>query len=350
VTTSVTERWSGIDAPTDSDRRCRSFCTRLDRAGSLQRLSTHDVPANQRLSYLHDFVAAQIGGLRFAPKDNATFGFDLTTQTFDGDVVLGKTCYSAVTGSRDRQLLSDGRCNYVMSIHDTDYEMEMGGRHSTVRAGDIVIVDESQPFTFTLPGTRAAIMALNRKRIEQHAPEIAAGPVHYIAGTSPEAALLSGYVALLNQHALSYDTGAITDHLMHLVARLLGRPRVLEASGREAIGTARMALVKTDIERHLTDPALSLDAVALRQGISSRYIQQLFARRGLTFSDHVRNRRLDHAMKQLRGPANLDRTISDIAFETGFGDLSSFNRAFRKRFGASPRDIRAAALAAHLRD
>lgn len=304
----------------------------------------HDVPASQRLSYLHDFVATQIGGLRFAPADSATFGFELTTQSLDGDFVLGTTCYSAVTGSRDRRLLSDGRCNYVMSIHDTAYELETGGGSWTIRAGDIVIVDEGHPFTFKLPGTRSDILSLNRKRIERHAPEIAARPVHHIAAKSPETALLAGYIALLNKHPVESDTRAITDHIVHLVARILGGANRPEASGRRAIGAARMALVKADVERHLTDPALSIDAVALRQAISPRYIQQLFAREGLTFSDHVRERRLDLVMSRLRGQADLDETISDIAFEAGFGDLSSFNRAFRKRFGASPKDVRAGAL------
>ena len=33
--------------------------------------------------------------------------------------------------------------------------------------------------------------------------------------------------------------------------------------------------------------------------------------------------------------------ISTIAFEAGFGDLSYFNHAFRRRYGATPSDIRA---------
>jgi len=35
-----------------------------------------------------------------------------------------------------------------------------------------------------------------------------------------------------------------------------------------------------------------------------------------------------------------DRTVSSVAFDAGFGDLSYFNRAFRRRYGATPSDIR----------
>ena len=36
-------------------------------------------------------------------------------------------------------------------------------------------------------------------------------------------------------------------------------------------------------------------------------------------------------------------TITTIAFEAGFGDLSYFNRAFRRLYAASPSEVRAAA-------
>jgi AraC-like DNA-binding protein len=36
-------------------------------------------------------------------------------------------------------------------------------------------------------------------------------------------------------------------------------------------------------------------------------------------------------------------TIAAIAFEAGFGDVSYFTRAFRRRYGASPSSVRASA-------
>jgi AraC-like DNA-binding protein len=43
----------------------------------------------------------------------------------------------------------------------------------------------------------------------------------------------------------------------------------------------------------------------------------------------------------LSNPLVAERTISTIADESDFGDLSHFNRAFRRRYGETPADVRA---------
>jgi AraC-like DNA-binding protein len=46
----------------------------------------------------------------------------------------------------------------------------------------------------------------------------------------------------------------------------------------------------------------------------------------------------------LRDPGQWGRKIADIAFQVGFADLSIFNRNFRRKYGATPTDIRQAAF------
>ena len=43
----------------------------------------------------------------------------------------------------------------------------------------------------------------------------------------------------------------------------------------------------------------------------------------------------------LSDPRLAERTISAIAYDAGFGDLSHFNRAFHRRYGETPSDVRA---------
>jgi methylphosphotriester-DNA--protein-cysteine methyltransferase len=66
-------------------------------------------------------------------------------------------------------------------------------------------------------------------------------------------------------------------------------------------------------------------------------------REGLTFSAFILDRRLSRAHRFLSEPRLADRKISSVAFDVGFGDLSYFNRVFRRRYGATPSEIRRAA-------
>jgi AraC-like DNA-binding protein len=61
---------------------------------------------------------------------------------------------------------------------------------------------------------------------------------------------------------------------------------------------------------------------------------------GLTFSAFVLEQWLARVYRTLRDPRLRDRTIGAMAFDLGFNDLSYFNRVFRRRYGATPSDVR----------
>jgi AraC-like DNA-binding protein len=105
----------------------------------------------------------------------------------------------------------------------------------------------------------------------------------------------------------------------------------------------RRAAVLHEIERRSSDPNLTAIAVATLLGITPRYVHLLLEETGHSFTYHLAARRLERAAALLRDPNWRGRKIADIAAEAGFTDLSYFNRAFRRRYGATPSDIRAAA-------
>jgi AraC-like DNA-binding protein len=65
------------------------------------------------------------------------------------------------------------------------------------------------------------------------------------------------------------------------------------------------------------------------------------------FSEFVRGQRLARAHQLFNDPHRLRAQIGEIAFEVGFSDLSHFNRDFRRRYGVTPSDVRAAAIRRH---
>ena len=84
-----------------------------------------------------------------------------------------------------------------------------------------------------------------------------------------------------------------------------------------------------------------MTTLAARHRLAVRYVQRLFEAEGTTFTEFVLARRLERAHRLLTDPRCTDRPVSMIAFEVGFGHVPYFNEAFRRRFGASPSDVRA---------
>src|SRR5262245_34801926 len=134
-------------------------------------------------------------------------------------------------------------------------------------------------------------------------------------------------------------------HMHDLVAATIGATRdgraIVEGRG---IAAARLRAIMTDIGAHLGDGDLSVAEVARRHRVTPRYIHRLFENEGLTFSSFLLCQRLSRAHRMLSDPRLSDRNISSVAFDVGFGDLSYFNRAFRRCYAATPTEIRHSAM------
>jgi AraC-like DNA-binding protein len=134
-------------------------------------------------------------------------------------------------------------------------------------------------------------------------------------------------------------------HIHDLCALAIGTSRdVAEAAKGRGLRAARLQAIKADILQNLGSETLSARLLARRHCVTPRYIHKLFEGEGVTLSQFVMGQRLARVHAALADPRNAGSTIGAIAFEAGFGDLSTFNRAFRRQFGATPSDVRAASL------
>jgi AraC family transcriptional regulator of adaptative response/methylated-DNA-[protein]-cysteine methyltransferase len=74
-----------------------------------------------------------------------------------------------------------------------------------------------------------------------------------------------------------------------------------------------------------------------RKGIEPSKIRRWFQKnRGMTFHRYQRLFRLNVAFKKIQS----GESVSAVAFDSGYGSLSGFNEAFKKRFGISPSIVR----------
>jgi AraC-like DNA-binding protein len=75
-------------------------------------------------------------------------------------------------------------------------------------------------------------------------------------------------------------------------------------------------------------------------GVSTRYLQQLFARRNDCVSNCIRRERLLGCVLDLSDVKNSARSITEIAFTWGFNSASHFSATFKNEYGLTARDYR----------
>ena len=82
---------------------------------------------------------------------------------------------------------------------------------------------------------------------------------------------------------------------------------------------------------------ITLEQAADSVGFSKFHFTRLFKEyTGTTFLDYVMHKRIQAAQELL----STDQSITSIAFRTGFNNLTSFNRSFKKYTGLSPSQYR----------
>lgn len=90
--------------------------------------------------------------------------------------------------------------------------------------------------------------------------------------------------------------------------------------------------------KHYTEP-LSLDRLATELNVGKYHISHIFGKKlKISFPDYVNGLRINDAIRKLT--ADTGCSITDIAYDCGFSSTRTFNRAFVKYTGISPREYR----------
>lgn len=89
------------------------------------------------------------------------------------------------------------------------------------------------------------------------------------------------------------------------------------------------------------NPDLELKQLEEITGIKSYYITEVInTLLGQNFYEFVNNYRIEEVKRKLMDPANDQKTVLSLAFESGFNSKSSFNRIFKIHSGKSPTHYR----------
>ncbi len=96
--------------------------------------------------------------------------------------------------------------------------------------------------------------------------------------------------------------------------------------------------LKKFVQENFQDSELSLDKAATGLGLSSRYVSRIFKKElKINFTNYVNKVRIEKAKEIL---LNFNQSITDIAFDVGYGNLNHFERIFKKYEKITPKEYR----------
>jgi AraC-like DNA-binding protein len=321
------------------------------------RFSTDGLPPERRLAMWHEALDRSVGGRRsISPTSDDPFHVQMAVHRLGraGDAVdphaaaacvlrMTATVYGLVRWIPE----PDGDDDIVLHIHETGRRIvSQLGREATAEPGGGLLESNADASTHVLPApSRFVSVGVPRKLMTALAPGLEDALVRPLPPSAGVLRLLMRYLDILeDEHALStLDLQrAVATHIHDLCALAIGATRdAAEIARGRGLRAARMRSIKAEIAKNLQGGAVSATTLARGQRVSPRYIQKLFEQEGTTLSRFVLGQRLARVHRMLTDPGLVDLTIGAIAYRAGFGDLSTFNRDFRRHFGATPSDVRA---------
>jgi AraC-like DNA-binding protein len=218
--------------------------------------------------------------------------------------------------------------------------VEQDGRQSVAFPGDLVVFDTSRPYELSsTEPLEVAVFTAPRAMFGAGADLLGrrtAAPVASDSGLrSVIAAFLSGVADQLGDLPGPNDL-RLADALSSLIIATFteANPERAEAP------TALTERILSYTLANLGDPSLSVESVARRHGVSTRYVHKLLRRHDISFAAWVRRERLARIRRDLLDPALARRTVSAIAARWGIADPGHLARAFRAEFGHTAADLR----------
>ncbi len=232
----------------------------------------------------------------------------------------------------------------VICVGGGDLNISFRGEKAVQSPGSCFLGSPDLVGTMEAPqSTEILSIRLRRRLLEPLVPGLSDRLSRLAAPNSQGLQLLLGYMQSLEAEQGIGDPDlalAVTTHVHELAALVFDAGGDAARPETSGVRAGRLAAMKQDILRRLAQGSLSVGEIARSQQISERYIRDLFASEGTTFSDFVREARLARARRLLADPRQAYRPINAIAYECGFGDLSYFNRTFRQRYGMTPSEAR----------
>ena len=310
-----------------------------------QIISTDAVPLSHRQPYWRDLVCDTFVDLACEIDKPETFHGRIEKWR-GADLTYSRVNSNAHGVCRDKARIARSTDDHFLLSLQVRGNGLLGqdGRHAILRPGDFAIYDVTRPYNLLFEQEfEQLVMQIPREQIATRlfdAENLTAVGVCGQQGAGRLASTLIAQTASqlpsLDSQTLEQAQSCVLDLAANALAASLGERSEIVSESQEL--TIRRIL--HFIDDRLGDPGLTCELVARENGISERYLRKLFQNKGHGVAEWIWMRRLEQAREELRNPRMAHRSITSIAYDWGFKDTGHFSRAFKKRFGETPRAAR----------
>jgi AraC family transcriptional regulator, positive regulator of tynA and feaB len=317
---------------------------------ALERWSPRGADAATRLRSWSEILATTHLAFDVRPSFRTPHRFQAAvTRRPIGDLMLVDCAASPFIGHRSRSVIGSpgARHEDIVGFQFVCKGVELvreGGRQLALKPGDVVLWDGLQPTEIEIaePFYKRTLL-FPRHRVLAVCPRLADLEALPSLDGSASARLLVRFMNALAVELPRLDAaagGAAANAALELL-RAAVEPAL--PSDRSAARAAMRAEVSRYVRSHLQDPQLGPATIARAYAMSVRTLHALFEDVDASVAGLVRTERLARCLEDLRQPNG--GSVTDIAFRWGFCDAAHFSRVFKREFGATPTEVRQAAVA-----
>jgi AraC-like DNA-binding protein len=275
-------------------------------------------------------------------------GFAASVRAYHlGGLVVSQVDFEGQRFLRDKhRTAADGLDHYLVQLYATGGLVGTAeDRERVLRAGDVQILDLSQPNVTQAKASGTIAIVVPRDTLRQALPK--AGDLHglVLRGDQGTGALLTDYMRSLIARAhdiAAADAPAIARATTEMIAACFHATAEPMAHARTAIEAVTLERIRRHVAAALGSPELHPEALCGLFRISRTQLYRLFEPLG-GVAAYIQEQRLGRAYGELSDTTRGHRRIYDIAFDLGFSSEALFSRIFRRAFGLSPSEVRARA-------
>lgn len=321
-------------------------------------ITTADKPESERFTFWRDTVRGSFLGLDCQRTSDQPFSGEISTTR------VKEVCFSRVRACgykyrrtpfwvrQDRE-----RGVFIPLVLKGTFSIMQDGREARLGPGDLTFFDNARPHTGSSIRPCTKSVSDDFEQIFIHMPhevwirrfgstqQVTARAVR---GNTEMGAMVSTLLRQVVPYIGKADP-ATADRLAELslamvttaLGDLVSQQDACQSSGRISL----LYRAKAFIEQNLHDPVLNPEKVAQGLRISERYLRDLFHEEDSTVSNWIWRRRLEKTHQDLSDPLLMSKSVSEIAFNCGFSDLTHFGRRFKAAFSATPSEFRREQLA-----